>query len=59
MVAKILSYFSLGVSAVMALICTIGFFSEFPAHVGGGVLALFLVCSLILGWLSVGCLRGK
>ena len=59
MLRKALSYLSLGVSAVLLLVCLAGIPLDFPAHVGNGVKILFCVLSLTLGGLSIATLREK
>ena len=59
MLGKVLGYFSLGISSLMALVCLVGIFTHWPAQVQTGVQVLFLVFSLLLSWLSFTTIRQK
>jgi hypothetical protein len=59
MVNRILSYVSLAVSGGVALVSLVGFFTGFPAGMGGGTRTLFLVTSLLVAWLSFSTMRDK
>ncbi|MBI4229846.1 MAG: hypothetical protein HY608_03325 [Planctomycetes bacterium] len=54
-----MSYVSLAVSGGVALVSLAGFFTGFPAGMGGGTRTLFLVTSILVVWLSFSAMRDK